>query len=134
MRSQHTTHQKEATVTKKVWTGSYHKARGLPACKWYGISRGRPQWWTRPVETIRALCPSSELLERSKMDPTWDWKTAFRKELEARDLDKVYAMLPDECVLLCYETEWEGCHRKIVFEVLQARYGVEGGEWFRRGA
>jgi hypothetical protein len=120
-------------VSKTVWTGSYYRARGLPKeIAWLSISRGRPEWWTVKLTTVWALCPSAALLERHKEDTSYDWRAAFRVELDAIDLDAVYAALPNECVLLCFESDWKSCHRKIVWEALKARFDVRGGEWDRR--
>lgn len=120
-------------VKKVVWTCSYGRVKEVPPeIERVRISLKLPAWYSRGHElrAIEEFMPSGYLMGRSEFDPDWDWRSRFRLEMMkgSRTLDG-FVKLPDECVLLCFEKDGAECHRKLVWEMLNERFGVDGGEW-----
>jgi len=120
-------------MAKTVWTASYAKALKMPrTIVLIATSRSVPEWFSTtgvPYRHMMELAPTKEVLAKSKADPEYDWKTAYRRQLSETNLKWWYDALPAECAMLCWEKEWEQCHRKLLFEAFHAVFGVAGGEW-----
>ncbi len=74
------------------------------------------------------LAPTPEILDAYKKSKgSWEeYETLFRKLMEEREIEK--RLSPDlfavPAVLLCSEATAENCHRRLVMEYLQERWGA----------
>jgi len=96
------------------------------------ICQYAPQWYNGSVET--RLAPPKWLLQKIKSG-TIDYETQFvseyKRHLEALGEEKIKKILATHganLVLLCYEKNYNECHRKILADYLRER-GVEIGEY-----
>jgi len=111
---------------KTLYTACYGRARALPPdFTQVRTSRGIPEWW-HPARRIDALplAPSPQVMSASKVGRPW--QPIYRQQLEllyrSGVLEKVIDGLPENSVLLCFESDPRDCHRSIL-----AAYLVEKG-------
>jgi uncharacterized protein YeaO (DUF488 family) len=120
---------------KTIHTSYFAVAKNLPEdLSQVAIARYCPAYWVPPGRKRRLyekrLAPSKELLAGCKAGTIQDWRAVYRQEIEAAGtIGAIYESLPDRCVLLCWERDWGDCHRKVLWEMLRERFGVEGGEY-----
>ena len=111
---------------KTIWTSYYSAAARIPEdVQRIAISLSVPAW-CRIDRRCKLLAPSAKTFQAAKSGRPW--RPQFRNELQ-RNLGRAMDELPDGCVLLCWEKDPGSCHRQEVFRALQARFGVEGGEY-----
>lgn len=114
---------------KTIYTSYFANARNLPPdIPQISIARGTPRSW-KGLRHERLLKPIAEVFQLGKANPSGRaWKLAYDKQI-APVIASVHAELPERCVLLCWETDWGDCHRRIAWLALQSQCGVEGGEF-----
>jgi len=118
---------------KVVYTSSFSGQTKIPPdVHRFSISQGQPKWIQPPLERIEWLAPSWDLVKIAKSGKplareTYDVR--FRHQLESKDANHLYAVLPERSVLLCWCGPNVWCHRRIVAEWMERELGIEVPEW-----
>ncbi|MEP0842534.1 MAG: DUF488 family protein [Phycisphaerae bacterium] len=121
-------------MAKAIFTSYFAVARKLPAdLPQVSIARFEPRFWSPRGGrlTCKLLAPSVKLLQAFKAGDLSreDWAARYIEEVSRADnLERAYESLLDGCVMLCWEADWGGCHRKLAWELLHDHFGVTGGE------
>lgn len=114
----------------EVWTASWARVRTLPKELVRVVVTQRVPDWCREFTRIDDLMPGEDLIRQARAGGTrYDWRAAFRHQLERSVCDDTFCRLPHESVIVCYDKIWESSARRLVFEHLARRFGVVGGEW-----
>lgn len=113
----------------KIYTSYYSKAKKLKehGIEMVSISRGEPKWFSG--RRISALAPTWEML---KMDDE-NYDREYEKILKSNNADDIVSFLSCndmenhvDVALLCWEKDWNNCHRKTVAEwLIENGYEVE---------
>ena len=109
-----------------IYTSYFAKGSRLPEA--VCIARSKPKWYHGP--SFEALAPPWNLVHEN--DPA-RYRERYRREVLAKlDPRKVAEVLEGK-VLLCWEADPAGCHRRLVAEWLQENLGIEVPELTSKG-
>lgn len=103
---------------KRIFTSNFAKSANDPNA--YSIAVRAP--WFYNGKAIPELAPAAETVGKYKRDQKEgkadkDWYTKeYLKLLESRGLtpQKIVDLIPDNAVLLCYESPFDYCHRQVL--------------------
>lgn len=119
---------------KKLLTTCYSRTRALPP-NLYQVqtSRSAPHWWHPQYKRVEPdLAPTNIVFAMAKTKGG-DWRKAYRKQLEKLHangrLKEIIDATPDGAVLLCYESDHNDCHRKVLADFLNAKGLAEVSEF-----
>jgi hypothetical protein len=107
---------------KLIYTSGYGQLRKVPGfLVRVVISRGLPPHLQDApgIQVERRLCPTWPMLKM----PRSQYDEAFDAVLKKLDPARIYASLPSQCVLLCFEAPNVWCHRRRVAEWLEKATG-----------
>ncbi len=107
-------------MSKLIYTSNFARLKQLRAAGLHtvAISCGIPGWYKGDRDM--RLAPTREMLSMSMQD----YDIHFRRLLEQLDPREVYASLPENAVMLCWESHNVKCHRRWVAEWLESTLGI----------
>ena len=114
---------------KNIYTSNYARCGENPNAA--GISCSCPQWFSGP--RIPSLAPAWSMVDsikKGKMSRK-QYTTKYLALLQSRGLtpELIYNNLADGTILLCYESPYEFCHRRILAEWITHHTGISIPEW-----
>lgn len=111
--------------SKTIFTSNYARNGRNPNA--YGISYKRSRWYSgkmifelAPEPKIVIAIKSGEIDEREYIEE-------YLRTLRARDLtpEKAVKLIPDDAVLLCFESPKDFCHRRVLAQWIKRGVGLE---------
>lgn len=108
-----------------IYTGYYANMKKMPENERYAlvsISRGNPSWMPDLLDVIE-LKPSWEMVELAKSHDYERYVQMYQEKLSRVRLQDILNQIPDESILLCYESPDKFCHRHMVRNWLNS-YGI----------
>lgn len=109
----------EELIIMEIYTSNYARARKLPShLTPVSISRGVPRFFSGASE--KRLAPTWEMLKK----PREIYDAMFIDYLSKLDAQVILNALPENPVLLCYETHNDWCHRRAVAEWFENELGI----------
>lgn len=103
-----------------IYTSNYASIKKIPeGFTPIAISVGPPRWFKGTVD--KRLAPSWAMMKK----PRADYDRLFANQLSKLDAEQIVSELPENCVLLCYESHNDWCHRRMVAEWLEEELGIE---------
>lgn len=116
-------------MEKYIQTSNYARCGNNPMAM--AISYSCPEWYAG--KRIAVLAPTWNLISGYKAGDISeaDYTTGYLKILQERALTPqgVLDLVPDNAILLCYESPSEFCHRRVLAEWIYLNTGVEIPEW-----
>lgn len=106
-------------------TGYFANERNYEGMRKISIALYPPRGWHG--EQCKWLMPSSVLLNNYKTGrcSKEEYERIFHKQLELIDADKLFDVLGNNTVLLCYEKPGAFCHRRIVAAWFEEQLGIK---------
>lgn len=105
-----------------ITTSNFAVAKNDPRA--VAISQGVP-WWYKGRRMIE-LAPSRDLLNYVKASgDTKRFDEAMREQLDKLDAKKIIKELGPDAILLCWEGFNTRCHRRLVAEYFEQKWGIE---------
>jgi hypothetical protein len=103
-----------------IYTSNYASVKKIPeGFEPIAISVGPPKWFRGTVD--KRLAPSWAMMKK----PRAEYDRLFANHLSKLDAKKIISELPENAVLLCYESHNDWCHRRMVAEWLEKELGIE---------
>ncbi|MBY0077924.1 hypothetical protein H7K13_23640 [Priestia aryabhattai] len=103
----------------EIYTSNYASIKKLPAhLTPVSISVGVPKWFKGAVD--KRLAPTWVMMKK----PREVYDSMFADALSKLDAERVLNQLPENPVLLCYESHNDWCHRRMVAEWFENELGI----------
>ena len=118
---------------KNVQTSNYARNGSNPDA--IGISCSVPQWFTG--NRLPLLAPEWSMVDSIKRGLMTEKEYTMkyinliknRKNQEQLTAEMIYDILPENSILLCYESPGDFCHRRVLAEWIKLETGIEIPEW-----
>jgi len=116
---------------KIIYTSNYARQANNPRA--FGISAVTPDWFNG--YTLPKLAPTMGMVSKIKDGGNnynaEDYTKDYIELLEERGIDaeELVNSLPNEAMLLCYESPGDFCHRHVLTKWIQEQTGVIIPEW-----
>lgn len=103
----------------QIYTSNYASVKKIPeGFQPIAISVGPPKWFKGTVD--KRLAPSWAMMKK----PRADYDRLFAAQLKKLDAKQIISELPENAVLLCYESHNDWCHRRMVAEWLEQELDI----------
>jgi len=110
--------------TKRLWTSYYGAYKRLPPSHvQVRISRTAPRWWVPAMMMWEPRFAPNDAVWAVRNVPEWEERyLAQLKALEiSGELASIVKELPENAVLLCWESSPIGCHRTTLAQFITQR-------------
>lgn len=116
-------------MQKYIQTSNYARNGNNPNS--IAISYSCPKWYTG--RQMVSLAPTWDLISGYKGGNVSevDYTNIYLKTLQTRGLtpQSILEFVPNDAILLCYESPSDFCHRRVLAEWIRLNTGIEIPEW-----
>lgn len=110
---------------KTIYTSYFAKYKKIeeayPDFSLISVANSVPKFLVSPMSCLKEFVPSWKIVNAYK-NGTLDWEgytISYKEQMRNLDLCEIYDNLPDKCVLLCWESPKNNCHRMLIAEYLE---------------